>query len=60
MGMGQADLNAITSNAWEESSLYNMLRLVYTYNDRYIVTGTIRRDGFRDSVVVISLVISHQ
>lgn len=39
MGMGQADLNAITSNAWEESSLYNMLRLVYTYNDRYIVTG---------------------
>lgn len=58
--MGQADLNAITSNAWEESSLYNMLRLVYTYNDRYIVTGTIRRDGFRDSVVVISLVISHQ
>lgn len=46
MGMGQADLNAITSNAWEESSLYNMLRLVYTYNDRYIVTGTIRRDGF--------------
>ena len=46
MGMGQADLNAITSGAWEESSLYNMLRLVYTYNDRYIFTGTIRRDGF--------------
>lgn len=46
MGMGQADLNTITSGAWEESSLYNMLRLVYTYNDRYIFTGTIRRDGF--------------
>lgn len=46
MAMGQADLNTITSNAWEESSLYNMLRLVYTYNDRYIFTGTIRRDGF--------------
>lgn len=46
MGMGQADLNTITSGAWEESSLYNMLRLVYSYNDRYILTGTIRRDGF--------------
>lgn len=46
MGMGQADLNTITSGAWAESSLYNMLRLVYSYNNRYIVTGTIRRDGF--------------
>lgn len=46
MGLGQANLNEITSGAWEESSLYNMFRLVYTYNDRYIFTGTIRRDGF--------------
>lgn len=46
MGMGQADLNTISSNAWKETSLYNMLRLVYTFNDRYIFTGTIRRDGF--------------
>lgn len=46
MGMGQADLNTITSGAWEESSLYNMFRLVYSYNDRYILTGTLRRDGF--------------
>ena len=46
MGMGQADLNKITSGAWEESSLYNMFRLVYSYRDRYIFTGTIRRDGF--------------
>ena len=46
MAMGQADLNMITSGAWEESSLYNMFRLVYSYNDRYIFTGTIRRDGF--------------
>lgn len=44
--MGQADLNKITSGAWEESSLYNMFRLVYSYRDRYIFTGTIRRDGF--------------
>ena len=46
MSLGQSDLNVIGSNAWEETSLYNMLRLVYSYNDRYIFTGTIRRDGF--------------
>lgn len=46
LGMGQKDLNSISSGAWQESSLYTMLRLVYSYNDRYVFTGTIRRDGF--------------
>ncbi|MGE4587055.1 MAG: SusC/RagA family TonB-linked outer membrane protein, partial [Mangrovibacterium sp.] len=46
MQSGQADLNTITSSAWKETSLYTMFRAVYTYNDRYIFTGTIRRDGF--------------
>lgn len=43
---GQADLNKVSSDAWEESSLYMMLRAAYTYDDKYIFTGTIRRDGF--------------
>ncbi|MDR1223367.1 MAG: TonB-dependent receptor [Tannerella sp.] len=37
---------SISSDAWEESSLYTMLRLGYTYNSRYSFTGTLRRDGF--------------
>jgi TonB-linked SusC/RagA family outer membrane protein len=36
----------ISSDAWEESSLYAMLRLGYTFDSRYSFTGTLRRDGF--------------
>jgi TonB-linked SusC/RagA family outer membrane protein len=43
---GQADLNVATADAWKETSLYTMVRAVYSYNNRYIFTGTIRRDGF--------------
>lgn len=46
MGLAQQDLNVIGSSAWAESSLYSMARIVYSYADRYIFTGTIRRDGF--------------
>jgi TonB-linked SusC/RagA family outer membrane protein len=46
MQAGQADLNTISSDAWKETSLYTMARLVYSFNDRYIFTGTVRRDGF--------------
>ncbi|MBB4804690.1 TonB-linked SusC/RagA family outer membrane protein [Flavobacterium nitrogenifigens] len=49
---GATDLNAgdpttaRNSNASSTNSLSSYLgRLVYTYNDRYILTGTIRRDG---------------
>jgi TonB-linked SusC/RagA family outer membrane protein len=42
----QSDQNVLGSSAWEESSLYIMGRASYTYNDRYIATATIRRDGF--------------
>lgn len=34
------------SNAWEEQSIYSMARLNYTFKDRYILTATVRRDGF--------------
>ena len=43
---GSADQFAITSGAWDESSLYGMGRAVYTFKDKYLLTGTIRRDGF--------------
>lgn len=43
---GQSGLQTVTSSGWEESSLYAMLRLGYTYRDKYIFTGTVRRDGF--------------
>ncbi len=42
----QAIIREIGSNAWEESLLYQMGRVNYNYKDRYIVTGTLRRDGF--------------
>jgi TonB-linked SusC/RagA family outer membrane protein len=34
------------SSAWEENSISYMARANYTYLNRYILTGTIRRDGF--------------
>jgi TonB-linked SusC/RagA family outer membrane protein len=36
----------ITSNAWEENSISYMARANYSYKNRYMVTGTVRRDGF--------------
>ncbi len=41
-----ANIRNITTNAWEESLNYQMGRLNYKYNDRYLLTATIRRDGF--------------
>lgn len=43
---GQADQQWASSTAWKESSLYTMFRIGYTYNGKYIFTGTVRRDGF--------------
>jgi TonB-linked SusC/RagA family outer membrane protein len=36
----------IESDAWDESYLYQMARLNYEFNYRYLLTATIRRDGF--------------
>jgi TonB-linked SusC/RagA family outer membrane protein len=44
--VSRPDLQTVSSGGWKESSLYTMLRLGYTYNDRYIFNGTVRRDGF--------------
>jgi len=43
---GSAELQEANSGAWEEASLYNMARLFYSFRNKYMFTGTIRRDGF--------------
>lgn len=43
---GKADLNTVRSSREVETSLYMMGRLFYSYKDRYMLTGTVRRDGF--------------
>lgn len=43
---GDPTLFQVSSGAEAEQSLYTMARLMYNYNNRYLVTGTIRRDGF--------------
>ena len=46
LGAADAARQVISSEAWEESSVYAMLRLGYTFDGRYSFTGTVRRDGF--------------
>lgn len=43
---GSSVLQNTESGAWNETSIYNMGRLFYSYKNRYMLTGTIRRDGF--------------
>lgn len=43
---GDPTLNTITTEREEESSLYQMVRVLYDYKNRYYFTGTVRRDGF--------------
>lgn len=35
-----------TSHAWSEALNYQMARLNYTYDNRYLLTATVRRDGY--------------
>ncbi|GAB3219269.1 TonB-dependent receptor [Algoriphagus aestuariicola] len=42
----QALIQRIGSSAWEESFLYQMGRLSYDFKRKYLLTATIRRDGF--------------
>lgn len=43
---GDPSLNTVGSGKERENSLYMMGRLFYSYEDKYMVTGTVRRDGF--------------
>lgn len=42
----QSIIQAISSDAWEESSIYQMGRLNYNFKNKYLATATLRRDGF--------------
>ncbi len=42
----QATNQYISSGAWEERNLYQMGRVAYDYQNRYLLTATLRRDGF--------------
>lgn len=43
---GDPTLFSITTGSEKENSLYTSARLFYSFRDKYILTGTIRRDGF--------------
>lgn len=43
---GDPTLNSINSGSEEEKSLYTMARLYYSFKNKYMITGTVRRDGF--------------
>ncbi len=45
-GLEQAAQQFIRSGGYEESYSYQMGRLEYEFLDRYLLTGTVRRDGF--------------
>ncbi|NEW80755.1 MAG: SusC/RagA family TonB-linked outer membrane protein [Mariniphaga sp.] len=42
----QAIVQEINSDAWSESSIYQMGRVNYNFKNKYLLTGTVRRDGF--------------
>ncbi|MBL7737090.1 MAG: TonB-dependent receptor [Chitinophagaceae bacterium] len=44
--MGLGTIMNVTSNAWQENSLSYMARVNYAYKSRYMITGTVRKDGF--------------
>lgn len=44
--MGLATVARVASSAWNESTIGLMARLNYSFNSKYILTGTFRRDGY--------------
>lgn len=45
LGAGQADLPTVGSGAQENSLVSFIGRVFYSYKDKYLLTGTVRRDG---------------
>ncbi|MDR3261042.1 MAG: TonB-dependent receptor [Tannerella sp.] len=43
---GATNQRQVGASAWEEASVYMMGRLFYGFREKYLFTGTIRRDGF--------------
>ncbi len=51
LGLGYNDLSLgqlqlIQSSAWDESYLYQTARVNYDFSEKYLITATVRRDGF--------------
>jgi len=44
--MALGTIYTLASEAWKESSISYMARVNYQYKNRYMLTGTVRRDGF--------------
>ena len=44
--LGIGGTQTVNSSAWEEALLYQMARVNYKYDNRYLFTATVRRDGF--------------
>ena len=44
--LGQGTMHTVGSSAYDENSLSYMARANYTYKSRYLLTATIRKDGF--------------
>lgn len=44
LSLGQLQL--INSTAWDESYVYQTVRANYDFSDKYMITATVRRDGF--------------
>ncbi|HSC37920.1 MAG TPA: TonB-dependent receptor [Chitinophagaceae bacterium] len=44
--LGQGTNAFVTSSAYREALNYQMARVNYKFNDRYLLTATLRRDGF--------------
>lgn len=44
--LGQAEIQRINSGAWSETFLYQMGRINYNYRNTYMLTATLRQDGF--------------
>lgn len=42
----QAVIQNISSAAWEEKYLYQMARINYDFKNKFLLTATVRRDGF--------------
>ena len=44
--LSQAGIQTISSAAWKETFVYQTARINYDYKLRYLLTATVRRDGF--------------
>lgn len=54
----QATTRYVYSDAWREALCYQMARVSYRLMDQYLITGTVRRDGFRDLRRIINMRLS--